>query len=54
VVFPSLYRPGRTVAFTDGRLEQAELMPHRYCRVPASWSSFAGFRFPPELILVAI
>jgi transposase-like protein len=29
-------------------------MPHRYCRVPASRSSFAGFRFPPEVILVAV
>jgi len=29
-------------------------MPRRDCRVPASWSSFAGFRFPPEVILVAV
>ena len=29
-------------------------MPRRYCRVPASRSSFAGFRFPPEVILVAV
>jgi hypothetical protein len=33
---------------------QAGLMPRRYCRVPASRSSFAGFRFPPEVILVAV
>jgi hypothetical protein len=43
-----------TVAFTDGRLRQAGLMPRRFCRVPASRSSFAGFRFPPEVILVAV
>jgi hypothetical protein len=43
-----------TVAFTDGRLWQAGPMPRRYYRVPASWSSFAGFRFPPEVILVAV
>ena len=29
-------------------------MPRRCCRVPASGSSFAGFRFPPEVILVAV
>jgi IS6 family transposase len=29
-------------------------MPRRCCRVPASRSSFAGFRFPPEVILVAV
>ena len=29
-------------------------MPRRDCRVPASRSSFAGFRFPPEVILVAV
>ena len=29
-------------------------MPRRDCRVPALRSSFAGFRFPPEVILVAV
>ena len=29
-------------------------MPRRYCGVPALRSSFAGFRFPPEVILVAV
>ena len=29
-------------------------MPRHDCRVPASRSSFAGFRFPPEVILVAV
>ena len=29
-------------------------MPRRDCRVSASRSSFAGFRFPPEVILVAV
>ena len=38
--------PRGTVAFSDGRLWQAGLMPCRYCRVPASRSSFAGFPVP--------
>lgn len=29
-------------------------MRRRFCRVPASRSGFAGFRFPPEVILLAV
>jgi hypothetical protein len=45
--------PGGTVAFADDQLGQAELMHRRPARVPAPRSSFAGFRFPPEVITVA-
>jgi transposase, IS6 family len=34
--------------------EQAGLMRRRPVRVPASRSGFAGFRFPPEVIMVAV
>jgi hypothetical protein len=34
--------------------EQAGLMRRRPARVPAPRSSFAGFRFPPEVITVAV
>jgi transposase, IS6 family len=29
-------------------------MRHRSHRVPAVWSSFAGFRFPPDVIMLAV
>jgi hypothetical protein len=45
--------PDGTVAFADDQLGQAELMHRRPARVPAPRSSFAGFRFPPEVITVA-
>jgi hypothetical protein len=38
----------------DDSLRQAELMRRRHCRVPAPRSAFAGFRFPPEVIIVAV
>jgi hypothetical protein len=57
-------RPGRssgpgpedegTVAATDGGLGQAVLMRPRHSQLPAPRSSFAGFRFPPEVITVAV
>ena len=41
-----------TVALTDDVLGQAGLMRRR--SAPASRSSFAGFRFPPEVIMLAV
>jgi transposase, IS6 family len=46
--------PNGTVALTDHRLGQAGLMRRRPVGVPASKSSFVGFRFPPEVIMVAV
>ena len=37
-----------------GWLGQAGLMPHRPAAVPRPRSSFAGFRFPPEVIMLAV
>ena len=42
-----------SVALTDGRLRKAGLMPRRLA-VPAPRSDFAGFRFPSEVIMVAV
>src|SRR5918994_899449 len=42
-----------SVALTEGRLGQAGLMP-RPLTAPAPRSSFAGFRFPPEVIMLAV
>jgi transposase-like protein len=38
----------------DGWLGQAALMSHRPAAAPAPRSSFAGFRFPPEVIMLAV
>jgi transposase-like protein len=43
-----------TVAFADGRLGQAVLMRSRHSRLSVPQSSFVGFRFPPEVITVAV
>ena len=43
-----------TVASTDDGLGQAELMRRRPVRPPAPRSDFAGFRFPPEVIILAV
>jgi hypothetical protein len=43
-----------TVAFAGGGLGQAVLMRRRYSRVTAPRSGFAGFRFPPEVITLAV
>lgn len=43
-----------SVALTDDRLGQGGLMRRRPARVPAPRSSFAGFRFPPDVITVAV
>jgi IS6 family transposase len=52
---------GRLVPVCPGLLHrwrtrswQAEVMRRRRVRVPAPKSSFAGFRFPPEVIMVAV
>jgi hypothetical protein len=42
-----------TVALAEGWLGQAGPMPHRPA-VQAPQSSFAGFRFPPEVITLAV
>lgn len=46
--------PAGTVASADGRLGQAVLMRRCHSRLPAPRSNFAGFRFPPEVITVAV
>jgi hypothetical protein len=46
--------PGGTVALTDGRLGQAVLMGCHRCWLSVPRSSFAGFRFPPDVIVVAV
>ncbi len=38
----------------DDGLGQGELMRRRACRVRPSRSAFAGFRFPPDVIIVAV
>jgi transposase, IS6 family len=43
-----------TVAFTDGGFGQAVLMRRHRCSLSVPRSSFAGFRFPPEVIVVAV
>src|SRR5262249_5592201 len=42
------------VALTDDGLGQGGPMRRRSARVPAPRSGFAGFRFPPDVILVAV
>ena len=42
------------VALTDDLVVQAVLMRRCPCRVPAPRSGFAGFRFPQEVIMVAM
>jgi IS6 family transposase len=45
------------VALLHGRITasgQAGLMSRRRVRVSASRSSFAGFRFPPDVIMIAV
>ena len=46
--------PPGTVALAEGWLGQAGLMSHRPAAVQAPRSSFAGFRFPPEVIILAL
>jgi transposase-like protein len=43
-----------TVALTDDKLGQAELMRPRPARLPAPNSGFTGVRFPPDVIMVAV
>jgi hypothetical protein len=45
---------GGTVVSADHQVGQAGLMRRRPAPAPASRSSFAGFRFPPEVITVAV
>src|SRR5205085_11078820 len=42
------------VASVKSKIRQAWSMRHRCRRVPASRSGFAGFRYPPDVILVAV
>ena len=42
------------VALTDHQFGQAELMRRRHPRLPVPRSSFAGFRFPPDVIMIAV
>jgi hypothetical protein len=50
----SRHTPILTVALVDDSLRQAELMRRRHRRVPSPRSSFAGFRFPREVIVLAV
>ncbi|MDQ3764467.1 MAG: alpha/beta hydrolase, partial [Actinomycetota bacterium] len=43
-----------TVASADHRERQAGLMRRHPARVPVPRSGFAGFRFPPDVIMVAV
>jgi transposase, IS6 family len=43
-----------TVASVESRIRQAWLMHRRSRGVSASRSSFAGFRFPPDVIMIAV
>jgi hypothetical protein len=52
--FPRGLRTSGTVALTADVLGQAELMRRRRRRVPPSRSSLAGFRFPREVIVLAV
>jgi hypothetical protein len=45
---------GGTVALADDLLRQAGLMRRRDVPTPPPCSSFAGFRFPPEVLMVAV
>jgi transposase-like protein len=45
---------GGSVALTEGRLRKAGLKSHRPAAVAVPRSSFAGFRFPPEVIMLAV
>jgi IS6 family transposase len=38
----------------EGEVGQAVLMRRRPRRVPSPQSRFAGFRFPPDVIMVAV
>jgi hypothetical protein len=42
------------VAFVEGEVGQAVLMRRRPRRAPSPQSGFAGFRFPPDVIMVAV
>jgi hypothetical protein len=45
---------GGAVALTDHQFGHAELMRRRHPRPPVPRSSFAGFRFPPDVIMLAV
>jgi hypothetical protein len=42
------------VASVESKIGQAWSMRRRLRRVPASRSGFAGFRFPPDVITLAV
>ncbi len=46
--------PWGSVASVEGEVGQAEVMRRRPGRVPVPRLSFAGFRFPPEVITLAV
>ena len=54
MALPTKLRSNGTVASTDGELGQAVLMHRRHSGLSVPRSSFAGFRFPPEVITVAV
>jgi hypothetical protein len=43
-----------SVASVESKIRQAWSMRRRCRRVPVSRSSFAGFRFPPDVITLAV
>ncbi len=47
------WMPG-SVASVEGEVGQAVPMRHRFACLPAPRSGFAGFRFPPDVIMIAV
>jgi hypothetical protein len=43
-----------TVAFVDGGARAGFADGRCHSRLSASWSSFAGFRFPPDVIMAVV
>ena len=51
---PQIDRAVRVVASFESKIRQAQSMRRRCRRAPTSKSSFAGFRFPPDVIVIAV
>jgi transposase, IS6 family len=51
---PGVINPEGTVASAGREVGQVGLMRRHLARVPVPRSGFAGFRFPPEVIMVAV
>ena len=51
---PQIDRAVRVVASFESKIRQAQSMRRRCRRAPTSRSSFAGFRFPTDVIVIAV